>query len=99
MTLRKAQGDCTLTVQLSCNYVNRFKLLSMFIFAFHLNYISKSCDHDRDMKRLVFLVEHGPKVWNNVIRLCIFNCQFLSSAVFIKFKSQNIATPFYSTLL
>ena len=40
------------------------------------------------------LVEHGPKVWNSAIRLCIFKCQFLSSAVFIKFKSQNIATPF-----
>ena len=24
------------------------------------------------MKRLLFLVEHGPKVWNSVIRLCIF---------------------------
>ena len=53
--------------------------------------MSKSCA----MKMLVFLVEHGPKVWNSVIRLCIFNCQFLSSAVFIKFKSQNIATPFF----
>ena len=27
---------------------------------------------NRDMKRLVFLVEHGPKVWNSVIRLCVF---------------------------
>ena len=27
---------------------------------------------NRAMKRLVFLVEHGPKVWNSVIRLCIF---------------------------
>ena len=45
MTLQKSQGDGTLTVQLSCNYVYRFKLLSMFIFAFNLNYISKSCDH------------------------------------------------------
>ena len=48
---------------------------------------------NRAMKRLAFLVEHGPKVWNSLIRLCIFLCQFLSSAVFIKFKSQNIATP------
>ena len=54
---------------------------------------------NRAMKRLVFLVEHGPKVWNSVMRLCIFKCQFLSSAVFIKFKSQNITTDFYSTLL
>ena len=41
MTLRKSQGVGTLTVQLSCNYVHGFKRLSMFIFAFHLNYISK----------------------------------------------------------
>ena len=27
---------------------------------------------NRAMKRLVFLVEHGHKVWNSVIRLCIF---------------------------
>ena len=27
---------------------------------------------NRAMKRLVFLVEYGPKVWNSVIRLCIF---------------------------
>ena len=99
MTLRKSQGVGTLTVQLSCNYVHGFKLLSMFIFAFHLDYISKSCDHKSCYERPVFLVEHGPKVLNSVIRMCIFNCQFLSSAVFIKFKSQNIATPFYSTLL
>ena len=45
MTLRKSQGVGTLTVQLSCNYVHGFKRLSMFIFAFHLTYISKSCDH------------------------------------------------------
>ena len=92
----------------------------MFIFGFHLNCVSKSCNHkslragysptpflkpsgciklgvpcvlymlcaqgprhtvtitekssitNRAMKRLVFLVEHGPKVWNSVIRLCIF---------------------------
>ena len=50
---------------------------------------------NRAMKRLVFLVVHGPKVWNSVIRLCIFQCQFLSYAVFIKFKSQNVTTtPF-----
>ena len=41
----KSQGVGTLTVQLSCNYVHRFKRLSMFIFAFHLNCVSKSCDH------------------------------------------------------
>ena len=45
MTLRKLQGVGTLTVQLSCNYVHGFKQLCMFIFAFHLNYVSKSCDH------------------------------------------------------
>ena len=50
---------------------------------------------NRAVKRLVFLVEQGPKVWKSVIRLCIFLCQFLSSKVFIKFKSQNITTtPF-----
>ena len=45
MTLRKSQGVGTLTVQLSCNYVHVFKRLSMFVFAFYLNYVSKSCDH------------------------------------------------------
>ena len=45
MTLWMSQGVGTLTVQLSCNYVHGFKRLSMFIFAIHLNYISKSCDH------------------------------------------------------
>ena len=59
-------------MQLSCNYVHGFKWLSMFIFAFHLNYVSKSLVTNRAMKRLVVLVEHGPKVWNSVIRLCIF---------------------------
>ena len=41
---------------------------------------------NRAMKRLVFLVEQGPKVWNSVIRLCIFQCQVVSFAVFIKFE-------------
>ena len=27
---------------------------------------------NRAMMRLVFLVEHGIKVWSSVIRLCIF---------------------------
>ena len=45
MTLRKSQGVGTLTVPLSCNYMHGFKRLSMFIFAFQLNYVSKSCDH------------------------------------------------------
>ena len=61
-TLRKSQGVGTLTVQLSCNFVHGFKRLSIFIFAFHFNYISKSCDHNRAMKGLVFLVEQGPRV-------------------------------------
>ena len=55
-------------MQLSCNYVREFKWPSMFIFQFRLNCVLKSCA----MKRLAFLVEHGPKVWNSVIRLCIF---------------------------
>ena len=45
MTSRKSQGVGTLTVQLSCNYVHGFKRPSMFIFGFHLNCVSKSCDH------------------------------------------------------
>ena len=45
MTLWKLQGVGTLTVQLPCNYVYGFKLLSMFIFAFHLNRVLKLCDH------------------------------------------------------
>ena len=72
MTLRKSQGVGTLTVQLSCNYVRGFKRLSMFNFAFHLIYISKSCDHKSCYEEASVLVEHGPKVWNSVIRLCIF---------------------------
>ena len=72
-TLRKSQGVGTLTVQLSCNYVHEFKRPSMFIFGFHLNCVSKSCDHKSCYEEaIVFLVEHGPKVWNSVIRLCIF---------------------------
>ena len=45
MTLRKSQGVGTLTVLLSCNYVHGFKRPSMFIFGFHVNCVSKSCDH------------------------------------------------------
>ena len=45
MTLRKSQGVGTLTVQFSCNYLHGFKRPSMFIFGFHLNCVSKSCDH------------------------------------------------------
>ena len=45
MTLRKSQGVGTLTVQLSYNYVHGFKWPSMIIFGFHLNCVSKSCDH------------------------------------------------------
>ena len=59
-------------MQLSCNYVLGFKGLSMFIFAFHLNCVSKSCDHKSCYEEASVLVEHGPKVWNSVIRLCIF---------------------------
>ena len=96
MTLRKSQGVGTLTVQLSCNYVHGFKRSSMFIFGF----VSKSCDHKSCYEEASVLVEHGPKVWNSVIRLCIFQCQVLSFAVFIKIKSQNIkTTPFYISLL
>ena len=63
-------------------------------FAFHLNCVSKSCDHKSCYEEASVLVVHSPKVWNSVIRLCIFQCQFLRSAVFIKFKSQNITTLF-----
>ena len=59
MILRKSQGVGTLTVQLSCNYVHGFKRLSMFIFAFHLNYISKSCDHKSCYEEACVLVEQG----------------------------------------
>ena len=65
MTLRKSQGVGTLTVQLSSNYVHEFKRPSMFIL--FQSHVIINCA----MKRLVFLVEHGPKVWNSVIRLCI----------------------------
>ena len=72
MTLRKSLGVDTLTVQLSCNYVHGFRRLSMFIFAFHLNYVSKSCDHKSCYEEASVLVEHGPKVLNSVIPLRIF---------------------------
>ena len=45
VTLRKSQGAGTLAVQLSCNYVHGVKRPSMFIFGFHLNCVSKSCDY------------------------------------------------------
>ena len=61
-----------LTVQLSCNYVHGFKRLSMFIFTFHLNCVFKLCDHKSCYEEASVLVEHGPEVWNSVIRLCIF---------------------------
>ena len=72
MTLRKSQGVVTLTVQLSCNYVHGFKRPSMFIFGFHLNCVSKSCDHKSCYEEASVLVEHGPKEWNSVVRLRIF---------------------------
>ena len=71
MTLRKSQGVGTLTVPLSCNYVHGFKRPSIFIFGFHLNCVSKLCDH-KSCYEEASLVEHGPKVWNSVIRVCIF---------------------------
>ena len=67
MALRKSQGVRMLTVQLSCNYVHGFKRPSMFIFG-----LQKSCDHKSCYEEASVLVEHGPKVWNSVIRLCIF---------------------------
>ena len=72
MTLRKSQRVGTLTVQLPCNYVHEFKQLSMFNFGFNLNCVSKSCDHKSCYDEASVLVENGTKVWNNVIRLCIF---------------------------
>ena len=59
ITLRKSQGVGTLTVQ-------------WFIFAVHLNYVSKSCDYKSCYEEASVLVEHGPKVWNSVLRLCLF---------------------------
>ena len=49
---------------------------------------------NRDMKRLVFFVEHGPKVWHWwYLTACYF--VYISTAVFIKFKSQIITTAPY----
>ena len=86
-------------MQLSCNYVHGFKRPSMFIFGFHLNCVSKSCDHKSSYEEASILVEHGPKEWNSVVRLRIFQGQLLSFAVFIKFKSQNITTALFYILL
>ena len=55
-------------MQLSCNYVHGFKRLSMFIFAFPLNFVPKSCDHKSFYEEASVLVD----LWNSVIRLCIF---------------------------
>ena len=51
MTLRKSQGVGMLIVQLSCNYVHGFKRPSMFFFGFHLNCVSKSCDHNSSYEK------------------------------------------------
>ena len=51
------------------------------------------------MKRLVFFVERGLMMPNSVLGLCLSLCQFFTSAVFIKFKSQIIITAPKSTLL
>ena len=61
-----------LTVQFSCNYVHGFKRPSMFFFRLHLHCVSKACDHKSCYGEASVLVEHGTKVWNSVIRLCIF---------------------------
>ena len=57
MTLQKSQGVGMPAVQLSCYDMHGFKLLSMFIFAFHLNCVSKSLVTNRVMRRLVFLIQ------------------------------------------
>ena len=71
MTLRKSQGVGTLTVQLSCNYVHGFKRPSILIFIHILAVFQRHVITNRAMTRLVFLVEHGPKVWDCVLCLCI----------------------------
>ena len=38
----------------------------------HFNCVSKSCDHKSCYDEASVLVEHGPKVWYYVLRLCIF---------------------------
>ena len=59
-------------MQLTCIDVHGFKRLSMFIFAFHLNCVSKLCDHKSCHEEASVLVAHGPKEWNCVIRLYIY---------------------------
>ena len=46
--------------------------VQLFMFAFHLNYVSKSYDHKSCYEEASVLVEHVPMVWNSVIHLCIF---------------------------
>ena len=55
---RSRYADCAIVVY----YVHEFKRPSMFIFryTFHIHVIA-----NRAMKRLVLLVEHGPKVWDH----------------------------------
>ena len=52
-------------------------------------------------KRLVFLVEHGPKVWNSAIRLCTISVSIFKFCSFHKvYITEYYNNPcFYSTLL
>ena len=58
-------------MQLSSNDVHGFKRLSMLIFAFHLNFVSKLCDHKSCYEVASVLVADGPKERNCVIR-CVY---------------------------
>ena len=46
-----------LNVQLSCSYSHGFKRPPMFIFGFHLNCVSKSCDHKSCYEEASVLVD------------------------------------------
>ena len=107
MTLQKSLGAGTLTVQLPCNYVHGSKRPSMFIFGFRLNCVLKSCDHKSCYKEASVLVEHDPKVWISVIRLCIFNVNFYegcsnmnasSFITFVKYMLRQNDIRFYKGL-
>ena len=72
MTLRKSQGVGTPAVQLSRNYVHEFQTAIHVHFCIPFELCFKVISHKSFYEEASVLVEHGPKVWNSVIRLCIF---------------------------
>ena len=92
-------------MQMSCKYVPGFKRPSMFIFWMHISTVFQSnVMTNRAMKRLVFLLNMVPRYGIDDTIQCvtfvyILMSIFLSSAVFIKLKSQIITTARYTFIV